>query len=73
MPTTKTRINVTPSDETYVMIKGLAERDGQSIATKAMDLLLVALEFEEDRVLGQLAAERDTKDAAWISHEDVWV
>jgi hypothetical protein len=73
MPTTKTRINVTPSDETYAMIKGLAERDGQSVATKAMDLLLFALELEEDSVLGQLASERDTKDATWISHEDTWI
>ncbi len=73
MPTTKTRINVTPSDETYAMIKGLAERDGQSVATKAMDLLLFALDLEEDRVLSQIAAERDTKAATWISQEDVWV
>ncbi|MDO8663518.1 MAG: hypothetical protein Q7K28_01600 [Candidatus Wildermuthbacteria bacterium] len=72
MPTTKTRLNITLLPEVEAAIKRLAERDRISRAGKASQLLLVALEIEEDRVWDELAKKRDVRGAKFVSHKKAW-
>lgn len=72
MPTNKKRVNLTPSEKTYELLEALAERDGTSISSKAVELIEVAIELDEDDFLNLLAEERDSKNAEFISHEDIW-
>lgn len=53
-------------------VRALAKRDQVPEATKAGELLRLALEIEEDRVLDELATKRDKKGVQFISHENVW-
>jgi len=73
MPTTKTRINISVSSDTKRILSRLAHRDEMPVATKAERLLELALDIEEDVVLGQIASRRlAEKNIKWISHEKVW-
>ena len=74
MPTKNPRINVVVDPTLYELIEGLAERQGVSMSLVTRDLIKEALEMEEDFVLGQLAAERETtyEEEKALSHEDVW-
>ena len=72
MPTIKKRINITLSSELEQILTYLAERDDVPEATKASDLLMKAIEIEEDDVFNELAEKRDTKKAKFISHNEVW-
>ena len=73
MPTTKTRLNITlPKTVEKVLFK-IAKRDKVPTATKASELLQLALETEEDQVWDQIASKRDTPDAKFISHDQAWV
>ena len=72
MATTKQRINISVSKEMNDSLVHLARRDQMPAATKAAQLLAIALDIEEDRLLEVIARERDTKDARWISHEVIW-
>lgn len=72
MPTSKKRLNLTLPEDLEEMLIGFAKRDKMPVAAKAIELLKIAIEIEEDAVWAQLAAERDTPDAEFISHEDAW-
>lgn len=72
MPTTKTRLNITLSPEMETAIKRLAERDRVPQASKAAELLLGALELEEDRVWNKLAQKRDRRGAKFLTHNKTW-
>lgn len=72
MPTTKTRINISLSDEMETILSGLAKRDAVPRATKAVDLMRLAMEIEEDIALNRIAESRDTDKAKFISHEEAW-
>lgn len=72
MPTTKTRLNISLSDDMKVAIRKLAARDRVPEATKAARLIETALEIEEDQVWNILAARRDTKRAHFVSHRHAW-
>lgn len=50
----------------------LAKRDHVPQATKATRLLEIALELEEDKVWNELAEERDTKSAKYVTHAKAW-
>jgi len=50
----------------------LAKRDDVPQAAKALYLIRVALEIEEDDVWNALAEKRDTKNAKFVSHENAW-
>lgn len=50
----------------------LAKRDDVTPTTKALHLLTLALEIEEDDVWNAIAESRDTKNATFVSHEDAW-
>ena len=72
MATLKRRINVSlPKDLDHALTR-IALRDQVPQATKAADLLRLALEIEEDIVWDKLAKERDTRKAKFISHNKAW-
>lgn len=73
MPTAKTRINVSLSDELNSALKKLANRDQIPTATKAERLLEIALEIEEDEVWDRIASKRqDSKNTQYLTHNQVW-
>lgn len=72
MATTKSRINISLSDDTKEAISKLALRDQVPAATFAAHLIETALELEEDQVWEKLAKQRDTKNARFVSHEEAW-
>ena len=72
MATSKKRINISLPPEVEIAITLLAKRDKVPQSTKAVQLIQEALELEEDKVLEQIVIERDTPDAKFISHEEMW-
>lgn len=72
MTTTKKRINVTLTPDLEDALERLAERDKVPQATKAVYLIKLAIEIDEDDVLNEKAEERDTKDAKFYSHKKAW-
>ena len=73
MPTTKDRINITADKELQRALKALAKREQVPVATKAAELLKLALELEEDLYFGQLAEYRTrTHKGKYLTHEEVW-
>lgn len=72
MSTTKTRINVSVSDDIREMLRKVAERDHMPEATKATRLLEIGLELEEDQMWDEIANRRDKKGAHFISHLQAW-
>ena len=72
MATTKTRINVSLSDDVEKALIALAKRDQVPHATKAAELLRQALEIEEDRVFDVIASARDNADAKFVAHNNAW-
>ena len=72
MATTKARINVSLSSDVEHAIIALAKRDQVPEATKAAELLRIALEIDEDVVLDTIANERDRKGVKFVSHKSAW-
>lgn len=72
MATTKKRINISVSKELDEVLGKLAKRDQVPQATKAIHLLRMALEIEEDHVLDEVAQKRDTDKARFLSHSLAW-
>jgi len=72
MPTTKSRINISLSEETKEALQKLSYRDRVPAATKAARLIEVALEIEEDKIWNELAEKRDNKNARFLSHKKAW-
>lgn len=72
MATSKKRINISLSPDIEKTLKHLAARDQMPQATKAVYLIKLAIEIDEDDALNQLAEKRDTKGAKFISHKNVW-
>jgi len=54
------------------MLAALAKRDQVPQATKAAELLRMAIEIEEDAVWAEIAEERLKADKQRISHKDAW-
>lgn len=72
MATTKKRLNISLPPNMEEALENLALRDNVPQATKAVSLIQIALEIEEDDVWNALAKERDAKKAKFVSHKDVW-
>ncbi len=72
MPTTKKRINISVSKDVERAVKKLALRDDVPQATKAAELLRLALEIEEDIMFDRLASERQKRSNVYLSHDEVW-
>lgn len=73
MSTTKTRINISLSDDVNDALAKLAHRDRVPQATKAARLLEIALELEEDQVWDVIAKKWDVRNARYLSHHKAWV
>jgi len=73
MPTLKKRINITLPKTIDAVLEKISLRDGVPVATKAVELLRVALEIEEDAVWDKIAGDRDNKKAKFVSHEEAWL
>jgi len=54
------------------MLSRIAKRDNMPQATKAVYLLGLALEIEEDIAFDKMASERDTKNARFLTHKQTW-
>ena len=72
MTTTKKRLNISLSLAEEKALGKLASRDSMPIATKAMHLVRLALEIEEDQIWDMLASERDKKSSVFINHKNAW-
>lgn len=76
MPTKKHRLNVTLPAHVAVYLKNIALRDDVPEATKARELLEMALELEEDAYFSAEAERIEKKllkkKRKWISHEEFW-
>lgn len=72
MSTLKKRINVSLPEDIEIALSKLAERDDMPEATKALHLITLALEIEEDDILNALAQVRDVRGTKFISHKDAW-
>jgi predicted DNA-binding protein len=73
MPTIKKRLNISLSLDLENILKMSAKRDGVPQATKAAELLMLALEIEEDAKFGILVKDRiNTKKSEFVSHEQTW-
>ena len=73
MPTTKKRLNITLSSDLEKVLKMSAKRDNVPQATKATELIKLALEIEEDALLGEMLKDRiNTPLSKFVSHEEAW-
>ena len=74
MPAKNPRVNVVLEKPIYENVERLAKRDGISLSLKVRDLVIDALEIEEDIELSQFAELRiksfNRKKA--LTHEEVW-
>ena len=72
MTTVKKRINLSIESDIEEMLKKIALRDRVPQATKAAELLRIALETEEDQIWASVAEKRDQKGERFVSHEKAW-
>lgn len=72
MPTLKKRLNMSLPRDIDAALSALAERDDVPQATKALHLIQLALEIEEDDVWNAIAEKRDTRNAKFVSHDEAW-
>jgi len=73
MPTQKKRVNVTLKKETAIFLKKLALRDDVPEATKATDLIEMAMVLEEDFEDARIADEILKKSKGLtIPHDTFW-
>ncbi len=73
MPTQKKRVNVTLKKDTAVFLKQLALRDDVPEATKAADLIEMAMVIEEDFQDAKIADEIIKRSKGeTVSHNAFW-
>jgi len=72
MATTKKRLNISLTKSLESALEQLAMRDAVPQATKATQLLQVALEIEEDTLWDEIARKRDTSKSTFVSHNKAW-
>jgi len=71
MPSTLPRISAVVEQPIYDALAALAKRDKMSLSQKARDLLLEALELNEDAGLEAIVARRRRNRAPSISHAEL--
>jgi hypothetical protein len=72
MSTTKSRLNISLPDDTKKTLLSIARRDQMPAATKALRLIEIGMELEEDEVWDKIAADRDHKDTTFHAHTEVF-
>jgi len=65
-------INIGLPKNLAITLKKLADRDNVPTATKAIELIKIGIEIDEDEIWDKLATENDTKDTKFISHKEFW-
>ena len=72
MPTLKKRINLTLGDDLFAIIETLANKKKMSLSEEVKDLVLLALEDQEELALSKISELRLQEGLEVISHEDAW-
>ncbi|MBI2589922.1 hypothetical protein HYW32_02790 [Candidatus Berkelbacteria bacterium] len=72
MPTPNYRINVLLSKDARAVLVRSAKRDRIPTATKAAQLLELALDIEEDALFDLVASNRDSKAVRYLRHTEAW-
>ena len=72
MSTTKTRLNISLPDDTKDALLRIAKRDQIPAATKAVRLMEIGMEIEEDEVWDNIASRRDSKNTVFHPHIEVF-
>lgn len=72
MATTKKRINGSLPEDIEKALARVARRDDVPQTTKAVYLIRLALEIDEDDVWNRIVEERDSPRAKFYSHKEVW-
>lgn len=74
MPAKNPRINVVMEKPLYEAVERSAKKAGVSLSLKVRDLVMEALEMEEDMVLAAFATQRERsfRKASALKHEEVW-
>jgi hypothetical protein len=73
MSTSKSRLNISLPDDFKIALLNIAKRDQMPAATKAVRLMEIGMETEEDEVWDKIAASRDQKDdTTFHPHNEVF-
>lgn len=72
MSTLKKRVSISLSAPVEDILAKLARRDEVPQATKAAELIRMAIEMEEDQFFDLIASKRDEKGAKFASHKKAW-
>lgn len=72
MSTTKSRLNISLPDDVKKALLSIAKRDQMPAATKALRLMEIGLEAEEDDIWDTIASNRDQKDNVFRPHSEVF-
>ncbi|MEI9914283.1 MAG: hypothetical protein WDN66_04915 [Candidatus Saccharibacteria bacterium] len=72
MSTTKSRLNISLPDDTKSALISISKRDQMPAATKAVRLIEIGMEVEEDDIWDTVAFERDRKDSVFHPHSKVF-
>ena len=72
MSTAKSRINISLPDDVKQALTKIASRDQMPAATKALRLMEIGMEVEEDDVWDKVAANRDHNDSNFHSHTETF-
>ena len=72
MSTSKSRINISLPDDVKKVLINISKRDQMPAATKAVRLMEIGMEVEEDEIWDKISTGRDSKDSTFHSHTDVF-
>ncbi len=74
MPAKNPRINVVLEPSIYKKVELLAQRDGVSLSNMVRELLVEALEIQEDLYLARVAEKREESwnKSAPLTHDETW-
>ncbi len=72
MPTQKPRLNLVLDPFDLEIISRFAKKTGKSIAGAGKELILKALELEEDFYFSKESEKRLKEDGKRYSHEEAW-
>lgn len=72
MTTLNPRINVTIPQEIANFLEKKAEKNNTSMSKVALELIMDAMERDEDIYYSRIADEREKTTQKWYSHEEAW-
>ena len=72
MPTKNPRINITIEKDIARLLTRVARKKGISVSSLAKELLLEALDLQEDMVFSAIADARLARNEKRIKHSDAW-